>query len=50
MRPPMRAPSPAEIALELNAPSSDTKLEPKPNWVVQMGSATAPATIEPESM
>ena len=48
--PPDQGPSPAEIALELNAPSSDTKLEPKPNCLLQIGSDTAPATIEPESM
>jgi hypothetical protein len=34
----------------LKAPSSETKLEPNPNWVVHIGRATAPATIEPESM
>ena len=50
MRPPMSAPRPAEIAFELNAPSSDTAPEPKRNSLAHRGTATAPATIEPASM
>ena len=50
MRPPISAPIPAEIAFELIAPSSDTKSSPNPNCLAQIGSDTAPATIEPASM
>jgi hypothetical protein len=50
MRPPIKAPIPAEIAFELIAPSSETKSSPKPNCFAHNGSATAPATIDPASM
>ncbi len=50
MRPPINAPMPAEIALELIAPSSDTKLSPNPNCLAHRGNDTAPATIDPASM
>ncbi len=50
MRPPISAPRPAAIAFELNAPRNDTKSVPKPKCSAQMGSATAPATIDPASM
>jgi hypothetical protein len=47
---PISAPTPAEIAFELNAPMSPTKLELSPNSFVHSVSPAAPATIEPASM
>jgi hypothetical protein len=36
--------------LELNAPRNETNESPKPKCFAQIGSATAPATIDPASM
>ena len=49
-QPPTSAPTPAEIAFELNAPMSPTKLELSPNSFVHSVRPAAPATIEPASM
>ena len=48
--PPIRAPIPAEIAFELNAPMSPTKLDERPKSSVHRARPAAPATIEPASM
>ena len=50
MRPPISAPMPAAIAFELNAPRNETNESPKPKYTAQIGSETAPATIDPASM
>jgi hypothetical protein len=46
----MSAPTPAEIAFELNAPMRPTKFELRWNRSVQRARPAAPATIEPASM
>jgi hypothetical protein len=50
IRPPISAPIPAAIAFELKAPRKETNELPNPKCSAQMGSATAPATIDPASM
>ena len=42
MRPPISAPMPAQIALELIAPSNETKSSPNPNCFAHSGNDTAP--------
>jgi len=49
-RPPIRAPTPAEMALELNAPISPVNVLVRWKMVVHRASAADPATIDPASM
>jgi hypothetical protein len=49
-QPPTSAPTPAEMAFELNAPIRPTKSELSPKSSVQSVRPAAPATIEPASM
>ena len=49
-QPPISAPTPAEIAFELNAPITPTKLELSPNCFDHSVRPAAPATIDPASM
>jgi hypothetical protein len=46
----MSAPTPAEIALELNAPISPTVDEVRWNMLVHRVRPAAPATMDPASM
>ncbi len=48
--PPTSAPTPAEIAFELNAPMRPTKFELRPKISVHSVRPAAPATIDPASM